>query len=91
MTTTRHNSTRAFPGLAPVIGRLRREHTEVTGARRELQALVDDLDSADPARVRAELDRITAELDAHFAYEEQQLGAVLNAVGPLWRTGPRSA
>lgn len=80
-----------FPGLAPVIERLRREHVEVTGARKELQAMVDDLGSADPGRVRAELDRITAELDAHFAYEEEQLGAVLNAVGPIWRTGPHRA
>ncbi|MBO2461916.1 nitroreductase/quinone reductase family protein [Actinomadura violacea] len=77
-----------FPGLAPVVERLRREHAEVTAARKELQAMVDDLGSADPGRVRAELDRITAELDAHFAYEEEQLGAVLNAIGPVWRTGP---
>jgi deazaflavin-dependent oxidoreductase (nitroreductase family) len=96
-----------FPGLAPVIERLRREHVAVTAARKELQAMVDglrdapatadpasadsasaDSASADPGRVRAELDRITADVDAHFAYEEEQLGAVLNAVGPIWRTGP---
>ncbi|TDD74586.1 nitroreductase/quinone reductase family protein [Actinomadura rubrisoli] len=73
-----------FPGLAPVVERLRREHVQVTEARRDLQALVDDLDAADPAHVRAELDRMTAGLDAHFAYEEEQLRAVLNAVGPSW-------
>lgn len=77
-----------FPGLAPVIGRLRREHVEVTRTRRELQAMLDEAGSRDPARVRAELDRMTAELDAHFAYEEEQLGGLLNVVGPLWRTGP---
>jgi deazaflavin-dependent oxidoreductase (nitroreductase family) len=77
-----------FPGLAPVIGRLRREHVAVTEARRALQAMLDDPGARDPEHVRAELDRVTAELDAHFAYEEEQLGTILNAVGPLWRTGP---
>ncbi|QKW35253.1 nitroreductase family deazaflavin-dependent oxidoreductase [Actinomadura sp. NAK00032] len=74
-----------FPGLAPVIGRLRREHVAVTGNRLRLQALLDDAASRDPDDVRAELDKITAELDAHFAYEEEQLRTVMNAVGPLWR------
>ncbi|WP_433468547.1 nitroreductase/quinone reductase family protein [Spirillospora sp. CA-128828] len=78
-----------FPGLAPVIGRLRREHVKVTETRAALQAMLDDPGARDPAHVRAELDRMTAELDAHFAYEEEQLGSVMNAVGPLWRTGPR--
>ncbi|MFG2013744.1 nitroreductase/quinone reductase family protein [Actinomadura geliboluensis] len=74
-----------FPGLAPVIGRLRREHVAVTANRLRLQAMLDDPGSRDPGRVRAELDRMTAELDAHFAYEEEQLRALMNAVGPLWR------
>ncbi|MFA1542140.1 nitroreductase/quinone reductase family protein [Actinomadura monticuli] len=74
-----------FPGLAPVIGRLRREHVAVTENRRRLQELLDDAASRDPGLVQAELDTMTAELDAHFAYEEEQLRALLNAVGPLWR------
>jgi deazaflavin-dependent oxidoreductase (nitroreductase family) len=73
-----------FPGLAPVIARLRREHVTVTENRRRLQAVLDDAGSRDPGEVRAELDRITAELDAHFAYEEEQLRTLMNAVGPLW-------
>ncbi|NKZ06156.1 nitroreductase/quinone reductase family protein [Actinomadura latina] len=76
-----------FPGLAPVIARLRREHTAVTANRRKIQALLDDAGSRDPDRVRAELDTMTADLDAHFAYEEEQLGAVLDVVVPLWRSG----
>ncbi|MEU5992559.1 nitroreductase/quinone reductase family protein [Spirillospora sp. NPDC047418] len=76
-----------FPGLAPVIGRLRREHAAVTGNRRRLQAVLDDAGSREPDAVRAGLDRMTAELDAHFAYEEEQLGAVLDVVVPLWRKG----
>ncbi|MBT2209763.1 MULTISPECIES: hemerythrin domain-containing protein [Actinomadura] len=71
---------REAPGLAPVLDRLRREHVEVERARRSLQALLDDLGAADPARVRAELDRITARLDAHFAYEEDQLREALNGI-----------
>lgn len=77
-----------FPGLAPVIGRLRREHVAVTENRRRLQDLLDDAAARDPGHVRAELDRMTAELDAHFAYEEEQLRTVMNAVGPLWRKPP---
>lgn len=76
-----------FPGLAPVIGRLRREHAAVTENRRGLRAMLDDAGSRDPDAVRTELDRMTADLDAHFAYEEEQLGAVLDVVVPLWRKG----
>lgn len=78
---------RDFPGLAPVLGRLRREHVAVAEARRRLQDMLADPGSRDPGHVRAELDRTAAELDAHFRYEEEQLGAVLNAVGPGWRKG----
>lgn len=76
-----------FPGLAPVVGRLRREHAAVTENRRRLKAMLDDAGSRDPDAVRTELDRMTADLDAHFAYEEEQLGAVLDVVVPLWRKG----
>ncbi len=76
-----------FPGLAPVVGRLRREHAAVTENRRRLQAVLDDAGSRDPDAVRAELDRITAELDEHFACVEEQLGPLLDVVAPLWRKG----
>ncbi|MFC0039380.1 nitroreductase/quinone reductase family protein [Actinomadura rayongensis] len=72
----------AFPGLAPVLERLRREHVAVTRLRGDLAGLLDALGTADPAVVRAGLDRITADLDAHFAYEEEQLVAVLDAALP---------
>ncbi|MGH3241847.1 MAG: nitroreductase/quinone reductase family protein [Spirillospora sp.] len=77
-----------FPGLAPVIGRLRREHVAVTENRRRLQDLLDEPGDRDPAEVGAEVDRVAADLDAHFAYEEEQLGSILNAIGPIWRSGP---
>lgn len=76
---------RDFPGLAPVLARLRREHVAVTENRRRLEKLLGDPAARDLGRVGAELDRTIAELDAHFAYEEGQLRAVLNAVGPRWR------
>ncbi|TYK47896.1 nitroreductase/quinone reductase family protein [Actinomadura decatromicini] len=78
---------REFPGLAPVLGRLRREHVAVTENRRRLEKLIADPASRDLAHVGAELDRMADELDAHFAYEEEQLRALLNAVGPRWRPG----
>ncbi|MFB4315752.1 nitroreductase/quinone reductase family protein [Actinomadura sp. 21ATH] len=71
------------PELAPVLDRLRREHTAVTGMKNELAALFEDIGTtgtADPARVRAELDRVTAGLEAHYAYEEAELVTALNAL-----------
>ncbi|GAA3976116.1 nitroreductase/quinone reductase family protein [Actinomadura viridis] len=79
---------RRYPDLAPVLDRLRREHVAVTRLRDELRALIDDLESADPARVRAELDRVTAGLEAHYAYEEEQLTAALNAMSAADWAGP---
>jgi hypothetical protein len=71
---------RLHPELAPVLERLRREHVVVTGMRKELQALLDDIDSADPAHVRTELDRVNEQLEAHYAYEEKELLDTLNAI-----------
>ncbi|MFF5257497.1 nitroreductase/quinone reductase family protein [Actinomadura viridis] len=79
---------RRYPDLAPVLDRLRREHVEVTRLKDALRALIDDLESADPARVRAELDRVTAGLEAHYAYEEEQLTAALNAMSAADWAGP---
>lgn len=57
-----------FPDLAPVIARLRREHRAVAGTLRELREL-----AGDPEALRPELDRLTKELEEHFAYEEEHL------------------
>ncbi|MQY02384.1 nitroreductase/quinone reductase family protein [Actinomadura macrotermitis] len=70
------------PELAPVLDRLRREHVAVARMKGELQAL---LDAGDPAGVRAELDRLAGELEAHFAYEEEQLLAALEIMPPPGR------
>ncbi|KAB2343036.1 hemerythrin domain-containing protein [Actinomadura rudentiformis] len=68
--------------MTPVLDRLRREHVAVARVKDDIKALLDELDTADPGRFLAELDRMTNELEAHFAYEEKELVAVLNTLTP---------
>ncbi|MBO2454420.1 nitroreductase family deazaflavin-dependent oxidoreductase [Actinomadura barringtoniae] len=68
-----------YPGLAPVLDRLRREHVAVAKLKDDIRALVDE---ADPERFQAELERMTAELEAHFAYEERELLVAANTLRP---------
>jgi deazaflavin-dependent oxidoreductase (nitroreductase family) len=63
------------PGLAPVLDRLRAEHVVVAEHIRELRALLDGPRGAD---FEERLDRLVAEVEAHFAYEERTLVPVLN-------------
>lgn len=70
-----------YPELADVLGRLRREHEEIARLLGELQRLADDAD-ADRAAVSAEVDRLTAELEAHLDYEEENLIPLLDAAAP---------
>lgn len=67
-----------FPELAPVLEELRREHAVVARIRGDIRDALAG--PADPRRVRAELRRLSAELDAHFAYEEDRLVAALNTL-----------
>ncbi|MET8828646.1 nitroreductase/quinone reductase family protein [Streptomyces sp. NPDC004610] len=78
-----------FPELAPAIERLRRDHTRVAAMVQDIERLAEQLDAdpadpahlradpahipANPARLRAELLTLTADLERHFAYEEEQL------------------
>lgn len=73
-----------FPALAPVLATLGEEHKVVSRLREEIEQLVDDYEPGrtDPALLRAELDRLTAELEAHFRYEEQAVVTALNSMGP---------
>ncbi|MBX6383420.1 MAG: hemerythrin domain-containing protein [Microbispora sp.] len=71
---------RAFPGLAPTLGRLREEHVRPAEIREDLRAAVAESGSGDPAALRDRLTRLSAELEAHFAREEEQLLAALNAL-----------
>ncbi|MFF6983407.1 nitroreductase/quinone reductase family protein [Streptomyces sp. NPDC008343] len=66
------------PQFAPTLARLGEEHERIA-------ALVEDLrhavtaDHPDPATARGEVERLTAELEAHLTYEEEQLLPILDA------------
>jgi len=60
------------PDSAPAIARLREEHERIAALVEELRRAVDGT-AADPATARAEVERLAGELEAHLAYEEEQL------------------
>ena len=62
-----------FPELAPVLDRLRQEHVVVAGHIRALRELLEA-----GGDIGADLDRLTQELETHFAYEEDLLVPALN-------------
>ncbi|MFF3909515.1 nitroreductase/quinone reductase family protein [Streptomyces sp. NPDC001848] len=64
------------PELAPTFDRLRREHERIAVLLDDLRRVVSAAD-ADPAAVLPEVERLTAELEAHLAYEEEQLMPLL--------------
>ncbi|GIJ26712.1 cation-binding protein [Micromonospora qiuiae] len=68
------------PDLAPVLDRLRGEHRRVAELVAQLQQTVN-AGSADRDQVRAQVARLVADLEAHLAYEEEQLIPVLDGVG----------
>lgn len=72
------------PHLAPVLDRLGREHVVVARILDELRACLADVAAIDPARLRRETYRLTADLEAHLAYEEAQLVDTLNAADPTF-------
>ena len=68
------------PEIAGTIARLRTEHETIAALVTELQAVI--VDGADPQRVRAEVDRLTDDLERHLAFEEEQLVPLLDAATP---------
>jgi hypothetical protein len=52
----------------------------VAQLQEEIQRLVTE--EGDPLKLREELDRLTSELEAHFAYEERTVVNALNAIAP---------
>ncbi|MEU1041563.1 nitroreductase/quinone reductase family protein [Streptomyces sp. NPDC005907] len=66
------------PGLAPALDRLRDEHERIAALLEELRRAVSAED-ADPRTVLTEVDRLTGELEAHLAHEEEILVPVLEA------------
>ncbi|WP_330175150.1 nitroreductase/quinone reductase family protein [Streptomyces sp. NBC_01498] len=61
------------PYLAEVFDRLSAEHRTVARLQDGLVALLADLGTVEPARFRAELTEMTAELTAHLDYEEEMI------------------
>ncbi|MEV7088494.1 nitroreductase/quinone reductase family protein [Streptomyces sp. NPDC093085] len=68
------------PELAGVFARLAEEHRTVARIQEELVALLAGVDTVAPDRFRAELDRMSVELTAHLAYEEEWVLPVLAAI-----------
>jgi deazaflavin-dependent oxidoreductase (nitroreductase family) len=66
------------PGLEPVLDRLRADHVMVAERLRRFRELLAEERSDGDADVGAELDRLAADLEAHFDYEERMLVPVLN-------------
>ncbi|GAA3222995.1 hypothetical protein GCM10017691_09610 [Pseudonocardia petroleophila] len=66
---------RTRPDLAPVLGRLRHEHARIAVLVARLQEVL----AAGGDGVADEVDRLTADLERHLAYEEEQLIPVLDA------------
>lgn len=67
------------PELAPALARLRSEHQVVAGILREVRHIVVRAESEGPeGDIRTRLDQLSAELETHFAYEEEQLVDLLN-------------
>jgi len=63
---------RQYPQLIPALARLRAEHRTVADALARFEARLSAPDT-DAVELRAELDRLTDGLEAHFAYEETHL------------------
>ncbi|MFF4474475.1 nitroreductase/quinone reductase family protein [Streptomyces sp. NPDC001599] len=78
---------RHHPHLTGVFDRLADEHRTVARIQGELAALLDGVAIADPVRFRAEMDEMSAQLNAHLDYEEEVLLPLLADV-PWPPAGP---
>ncbi|MFF7163930.1 nitroreductase/quinone reductase family protein [Streptomyces sp. NPDC008086] len=66
------------PEFAPALARLGEEHERIAELVEDLRRVVSAEDT-DPAAARAEVERLTAALEAHLTYEEEQLIPLLDA------------
>ncbi|MGW3177908.1 nitroreductase/quinone reductase family protein [Kitasatospora sp. NPDC001119] len=78
---------RSHPELADVLARLDEQHRAIGRIKEELVALLAGITVTEPERLRTELDRMSAELEAHLDFEEAELLPVLAGI-PLPPTGP---
>jgi hemerythrin-like domain-containing protein len=79
-----------FPELRQVISELKTDHNRIDWILGKLENLLGSLptdpDPATAARVREELDGLSAIMETHFIYEEKKLISVLNSMDlPQWR------
>ncbi|WP_240687075.1 nitroreductase/quinone reductase family protein [Amycolatopsis suaedae] len=74
----------AHPELEPELTRLGEEHKVVAALQADIRRLTEEYvpGQSDPHRLRAELNRLADELEAHFDYEERTVLGRLNAMGP---------
>jgi len=63
------------PSLAPTLARLAKEHERIAVLLEELKQV---LAGEDPLKVRAEIEWLVDELEAHLMYEEEQLIPILD-------------
>ncbi|MFD2469333.1 nitroreductase/quinone reductase family protein [Amycolatopsis silviterrae] len=70
-----------FPALAPALAQLADQHQAVARLQDSIRELVDGFvpGESDPLRLRADLERLASELEAHFDFEEQAVVTALNA------------
>lgn len=64
---------RSHPELAGPLDSLGEQHRAIGRIKDELVALLAGVEVEQPERLRAEVDRMAAELEAHLAYEEAEL------------------
>ncbi|MFC9313769.1 nitroreductase/quinone reductase family protein [Streptomyces nigra] len=70
------------PAHAPVLDRLREEHEHIADLVERLRRAVgEESASGGPEAARDEVARLTAELERHLTYEEEQLIPLLDAAG----------
>ncbi|WP_208869119.1 nitroreductase/quinone reductase family protein [Streptomyces sp. MJM8645] len=80
---------RNHPELAGVLEQLGEQHLVIGWIKEELVALLAGIEVTEPDRLRAELDRMSAELEAHLDYEEAELLPTLAGIPfPPLRPGP---
>ncbi|GAA4044778.1 nitroreductase/quinone reductase family protein [Streptomyces shaanxiensis] len=66
------------PEFAPALARLGKEHERIAELVEDLRRVMTAEDP-EPAAARAEVERLTAALEAHLTYEEEQLIPILDA------------
>jgi deazaflavin-dependent oxidoreductase (nitroreductase family) len=71
-----------FPGLAPVIGRLRSEHRTMAQSLAGLEELLTATGPGDTGEILAALDKTVTGLEEHFGYEEEHLIPALRQMHP---------